>query len=100
MVTFNHELYPFTGSYRIVNGQKLHVLDEGRGDAVLMLHGNPTWSYYFRNLVLGLRDRYRVIVPDHVGCGLSDRPDGRGAPRGRHPPVAPLRKRRFVRARP
>ena len=77
MVSFNHELYPFTGSYRIVNGNKLHVLDEGRGDAVLMLHGNPTWSYYFRDLVLGLRDQYRVIVPDHVGCGLSDKPDER-----------------------
>ena len=77
MVSFSNELYPFTGSYRIVNGHKLHVLDEGRGDAVLMLHGNPTWSYYYRNLVLGLRDQYRVIVPDHVGCGLSDKPDER-----------------------
>ena len=77
MVSFNHELYPFTGSYRIVNGHKLHVLDEGRGDAVLMLHGNPTWSFYYRNLVLGLRDKYRVIAPDHIGCGLSDKPDER-----------------------
>jgi haloalkane dehalogenase len=39
-----------------------------------MLHGNPTWSFYFRNLVLSLRDRFRVIVPDHIGCGLSDKP--------------------------
>jgi haloalkane dehalogenase len=39
-----------------------------------MLHGNPTWSYYFRNLVLALRDRHRCIVPDHIGCGLSDKP--------------------------
>jgi len=75
MVNIPHELYPFTGSYRIVNGHKLHVLDEGRGDTVLMLHGNPTWSFYFRNLVLGLRDRYRVIAPDYIGCGLSDKPD-------------------------
>jgi pimeloyl-ACP methyl ester carboxylesterase len=42
---------------------------------VLMLHGNPSWSYYWRKLVLGLRDRYRCIVPDHVGMGLSDKPD-------------------------
>ncbi len=39
-----------------------------------MLHGNPTWSYYFRNLVVALRDRFRCIVPDHIGCGLSDKP--------------------------
>jgi len=41
----------------------------------LAVHGNPSWSYYWRHLVLGLRDRYRVIVPDHVGMGLSDKPD-------------------------
>ena len=39
-----------------------------------MLHGNPTWSFYYRNLVTALRDRYRCIVPDHIGCGLSDKP--------------------------
>ncbi len=39
-----------------------------------MLHGNPTWSYYYRKLAGLLKDRYRVIVPDHLGCGLSDKP--------------------------
>jgi haloalkane dehalogenase len=39
-----------------------------------MLHGNPTWSFYYRNLVLALRGRFRCIVPDHIGCGLSDKP--------------------------
>jgi haloalkane dehalogenase len=39
-----------------------------------MLHGNPTWSFYYRNLVLALRDGYRCVVPDHTGCGLSDKP--------------------------
>ena len=72
---FDHELYPFAGSWREVNGFKMHVLDEGQGDTVLMLHGNPTWSFFFRNLVLGLRGAHRVIVPDHIGCGLSDKPD-------------------------
>ncbi|MBT8046930.1 MAG: alpha/beta fold hydrolase [Xanthomonadales bacterium] len=54
----------------------MHYLDEGPHDAppVLMLHGNPTWSFYYRNLVLALRGRYRCIVPDHLGCGLSDKP--------------------------
>lgn len=39
-----------------------------------MLHGNPTWSFYFRDLINGLRDRFRVIAPDHMGCGLSSKP--------------------------
>jgi haloalkane dehalogenase len=54
----------------------MHYLDEGPRDAppVLMLHGNPTWSFYYRDLVLRLRDHFRCIVPDHVGCGLSDKP--------------------------
>jgi len=54
----------------------MHYLDEGPQDApiVLMLHGNPTWSFYYRNLVLALCDRFRCIVPDHIGCGLSDKP--------------------------
>lgn len=58
------------------NGITLSYLDEGPGDAppVLMLHGNPSWSYYWRHLVAGLRDGYRCIVPDHVGMGLSDKP--------------------------
>jgi len=55
----------------------MHYLDEGPRDAppVLMLHGNPTWSFYYRKLVMALRDRFRCIVPDHLGCGLSDKPD-------------------------
>lgn len=54
----------------------LSYLDEGprSGEVVVMLHGNPSWSYYWRHLVLGLRDRYRCIVPDHIGMGLSDKP--------------------------
>lgn len=55
---------------------RMHYLDEGPRDAppVLMLHGNPTWSFYYRNLVIALRERFRCIVPDHIGCGLSDKP--------------------------
>ena len=58
-------------------GIRMHYLDEGPrdGEVVVALHGNPSWSYYWRHLVLGLRDRYRVIVPDHIGMGLSDKPD-------------------------
>ncbi|HEY7152430.1 MAG TPA: alpha/beta fold hydrolase, partial [Gemmataceae bacterium] len=68
-------LYPFTGRYLDLGGPRCHYLDEGRGEPLVMLHGNPTWSFYYRNLVLGLRDAYRALVPDHIGCGLSDKPD-------------------------
>ncbi len=67
-------LYPFRSNYFQVNGLKYHYLDEGWGDPIVMLHGNPTWSFYFRNLVTAFRRRYRVIVPDHMGCGLSAKP--------------------------
>ncbi len=70
------KLYPFESHWLDISGIRMHFLDEGPRDApiVLMLHGNPTWSFYYRNLVLALRDRYRCIVPDHIGCGLSDKP--------------------------
>ena len=69
--------YPFTPRRLEVRpGIGLSYLDEGPrdGEAVVMLHGNPSWSYYWRHLVVGLSDRYRCIVPDHVGMGLSDKP--------------------------
>ncbi len=66
--------YDFTHHYADVGGFRMHYLDEGRGQTVVMLHGNPNWSYYYRNLVTALRDTYRCLVPDHIGCGLSDKP--------------------------
>ena len=88
MVTASHppaipgwlaRLYPFSPqSFRAPRGARISYLDEGpRGDeAVLMLHGNPTWSFYYRDLVLELSGSLRCIVPDHVGMGLSDKPAG------------------------
>ena len=70
---FRH-LYPFKSNFFDRNGLKYHYLDEGVGNPVVMIHGNPTWSFYFREPVKALRSRYRVIVPDHMGCGLSDKP--------------------------
>jgi pimeloyl-ACP methyl ester carboxylesterase len=67
-------LYPFTRHFFDRPAGQLHYLDEGQGDPIVMVHGNPTWSFYFRNLVLALRDSHRCIVPDHIGCGLSDKP--------------------------
>jgi olefin beta-lactone synthetase len=52
----------------------MHYVDEGSGPVVVCLHGNPTWGFLFRNLIASLRQDFRVIVPDHVGCGLSDQP--------------------------
>ena len=70
--------YPFVPQrFEVRPGIAMSFLDEGPrdGEVVVMLHGNPSWSFYWRHLVLGLRDRYRCIVPDHVGMGLSDRPE-------------------------
>ena len=82
-----HPDYPFAPRrIEIRPGIALSYLDEGPrdGEVVVMLHGNPSWSYYWRHLVLGLRDpaagkAYRCIVPDHVGMGLSDKPDDAAA---------------------
>ncbi|MGB0647157.1 MAG: alpha/beta fold hydrolase [Bradymonadia bacterium] len=68
------EYYPFDGHYLERPVGRLHYLDEGAGTPVLMVHGNPTWSFYYRNLVLKLRSSFRCIVPDHIGCGFSDKP--------------------------
>ena len=67
-------LYPFENHWLELDELRLHYLDEGSGEAVVAVHGNPTWSFYYRDLVRDLRDEYRVIVPDHMGCGLSDKP--------------------------
>lgn len=72
-------LYPFCTRFETIDGQHMHYLDESPGDAtcdgnLVMVHGNPTWSFYWRNLIIGLRGRYRCVVPDHIGCGFSDKP--------------------------
>jgi haloalkane dehalogenase len=74
-VTPLRSLYPWTGRHLDVGGGvRMHYLDEGQGEPLVMLHGNPTWSFFYRHLVAGLSPSYRTIVPDHVGCGLSDKP--------------------------
>ena len=68
--------YPFEShTLDMKSGASMHYLDEGSGPVVIMLHGNPTWSFYYRNLVKELSGKgFRCIVPDHIGCGLSDQP--------------------------
>jgi cis-3-alkyl-4-acyloxetan-2-one decarboxylase len=68
--------YPFGSHWIELPAGRMHYLDEGPKDApvLLMLHGNPTWSFYYRNLVRNFSDTHRTIAPDHLGCGLSDKP--------------------------
>lgn len=68
-------LYPFDSHFLSYGGHRYHYLDEGQGSPVVMVHGNPTWSFYYRELVKTLRPTHRCIVPDHIGCGFSDTPD-------------------------
>jgi len=67
-------LYPFASHWLRGPGFFYHYLDEGKGAPVVAVHGNPTWSFYYREVVKALSPAYRVLVPDHVGCGLSSRP--------------------------
>jgi len=67
-------LYPFASHEIAIGGRRYHYLDEGEGPVLLMVHGNPTWSFYWRNLIRAFCPRYRVVVPDHIGCGLSEKP--------------------------
>lgn len=70
-----NNLYPFKSNFfKLQNDLSLHYLDEGKGHPILMLHGNPTWSFYYRNLVNEFSKSHRIIVPDHIGCGFSDKP--------------------------
>ena len=66
--------YPFTSRFHDINGHKQHYIDEGRGPVIVMIHGNPTWSFYYRNLIHKLKNTFRIIAIDNIGCGLSDKP--------------------------
>lgn len=67
-------LYPFESRYLPGPAGRLHYLDEGQGDPLVFVHGNPSWSILFRDLVRELRSEYRCVAPDHMGMGLSDKP--------------------------
>jgi len=70
---FRH-LYPFESHFMDMNGFQYHYVDEGAGSPVIMVHGNPTWSFYYRRLIQALSPDFRSIAVDHIGCGLSDKP--------------------------
>ena len=84
-MTFNHadyqDIYPFAAHhFTHKSGLKQHYVDEGQGEPIVMVHGNPSWSFLYRDMIKNFRGEYRCIAPDHIGCGLSDKPglDGFG----------------------
>lgn len=68
--------YPFEPRSLEVDGGRMHYVDEGTGRVVVMVHGTPTWSFLYRRLIADLARSHRVIAPDHVGFGLSEKPRG------------------------
>lgn len=71
------KLLPFDSHYAQIAGHRMHYIDEGQGDVVVLLHGNPTWCFFYRELISELSKNFRVIAPDFIGCGLSDHPTGK-----------------------
>jgi len=78
---FINKFLPFQSHFITIDGFQMHYLDEGPLDGgkgtVVLLHGNPTWVFYYRNLISSLRSEMRVIAPDFLGCGLSDHPSNK-----------------------
>ncbi len=77
----DRSLYPFEHRWADVDGHRIHYVDEGAGPPLLLLHGNPTWSFLYRDIIRGLSDSFRCIAPDYPGFGLSSaRPGYRFTP--------------------
>lgn len=74
----NRTAWPFTPRTCEVAGARLHYVDEGAGPPLVLVHGTPTWSFEWRHVIAALRSHARLIAPDHLGFGLSDRPSGAG----------------------
>jgi pimeloyl-ACP methyl ester carboxylesterase len=66
--------FPFASRYFVVDGQRLHYIDEGQGEVLLFVHGTPSWSFDFRGVISRLRSDFRCVALDHIGFGLSDKP--------------------------
>jgi haloalkane dehalogenase len=71
-------LYPFQSRWFETDGIRLHYIDEGAGQPILMCHGNPTWSFLYRNIIVRVQKQFRCVAVDYPGFGLSDRPQGYG----------------------
>ncbi|MGF0246977.1 haloalkane dehalogenase [Rhodococcus erythropolis] len=71
-------VYPFESRWFDSSAGRVHYIDEGTGPPIVFCHGSPTWSFLYRKVVAGLRDRYRCIAVDYLGFGLSERPHNFG----------------------
>ena len=72
------DMYPFESRFFATpSGHRMHFVDEGVGEPIVFVHGNPAWSFEFRHLIEGLRSEFRCVAPDHIGFGLSSRSDRR-----------------------
>jgi len=65
--------FPYAPHYININDTRIHYVDEGEGETILCLHGNLSWSYTYRHIIEGLKPNYRVIAPDFIGFGKSDK---------------------------
>lgn len=68
-------LYPFQSRFIALEAGNMHYIDEGEGDVILFVHGTPTWSFLYRNQIKALANNFRCIAIDHIGFGLSDKPE-------------------------
>ncbi len=68
-------LYPFKSNFLQMDDLNYNYVNEGSGDPILMIHGNPTWSFYYRDLIKEFSHTHQVVAPDHIGCGLSSKPE-------------------------
>lgn len=68
-------LYPFENKFTQLEAGKMHYIDEGQGDIILFIHGTPTWSFIYRDYISSLSKKYRCIAIDHIGYGLSEKPE-------------------------
>ena len=66
--------FAYEPSYLEFEGMRMHYVDRGQGNPILLLHGEPTWSYLYRRMIPPLAQRFRVIAPDYLGFGRSDKP--------------------------
>jgi haloalkane dehalogenase len=73
-----YDLFPVEHKFIEINGARLHYVDEGQGETLLLLHGNPTWSFLYRKIIRELRSNFRCVALDYPGYGMSSAPAGYG----------------------
>src|SRR5712692_1269371 len=72
------ELFPVEHRFLDLDGARIHYVDEGSGETLLLLHGNPAWSFLYRKMIGALKDQFRCVALDYPGYGMSDAPPGYG----------------------